>query len=318
MRLLIDRREDMALDFNGRDPEQDLRSELSAVAAEGGLLWTGSDEGRGVECFEHAGDRLLLSRRLKLDRLFPGLPKKGEADLEALDFRDGRLWLTGSHCVVRPKGRNGEPSGAPCQAQPSRRLLGSVRIGSNGKPRRKTARALPFKGKRSLRGVLKRDKQIAPFLKIPTKENGLDVEGIVATEKSLFLGLRGPVIATRAVLLEFPLKTALRKPGKKMRKHLLDLGGLGVRDLGRRGEEILILAGPVTSTGGPFRLFRWDPKRKSQEPEPVHQWKLKDENPEGVCFLEREGRPGVLMLYDNPTERVSGSVYHADWFPLDA
>jgi hypothetical protein len=137
--------------------------------------------------------------------------------------------------------------------------LASVKIGKKGRPRWKTARALPFNGKRSLRGVLKRDKQLAPFLKIPTKENGLDVEGIVATKKSLFLGLRGPVIATKAVLLEFPLKTALRKPGKRMRKHLLDLGGLGVRDLGRRGEEVLILAGPVTSTGGPFRLFRWQP-----------------------------------------------------------
>ena len=134
----------------------------------------------------------------------------------------------------------------------------------------------------------------------------------------MFLGLRGPVIATKAILLEFPVKTALRKPGRRMRKHFLDLGGLGVRDLSRREDELLILAGPVTSTGGPFRLFRWRPKRAGKPPELLHEWKLKDENPEGVCFLERDGRPGLLMLYDNPKERVQASTYEADWFPLAA
>ena len=318
MRLLIEDREDVILDFDGRDPEHDLRNQLSAVGAEGGLVWTGSDEGRAAECFRREGDRLVLKHRLKLGRLFPKMPKKGEADLEALDVVDGRLWLTGSHCIVRPKAKDGRPSGKACQEQPSRHLLGSVRLGKKGKPRRRTARALPFKGKRSLRGVLARDKQLAPFVSIPTKENGLDVEGIVVAGKRLFLGLRGPVIATRAVLLDMRLRSALRDPGKGMRKHFLDLGGLGVRDLSHRGNEIFILAGPVTSTGGPFRLFRWRPKRAGKAPQLVHEWKLKGENPEGICFLERGGKPGVLMLYDSPKERVDGSTYRADWFPLQA
>jgi hypothetical protein len=317
MRLLIDQREDVVLDFNGRDPERDLRRELSAVGADGALVWTGSDEGRGAECFERRKDRLVLKRRVKLDQLFPKMPKKGEADLEALDVVGGRLWLTGSHCMVRPKAKKGKPSSRVARdKQPSRHLLGSVRIDRKGKARRKTAECLPFKGKRSVRGVLKRDKQLAPFLSLPSKENGLDVEGIVQAGKSLFLGLRGPVIGTLALILELPLKTALKNPAKGMRKHFLDLGGLGVRDLSHRKKEILILAGPVTSTGGPYRLFLWRPKRLGKAPRLVHEWKLKDENPEGICFLERNGRPGLLMLYDNPKERVSGSAYHADWFPL--
>lgn len=317
MRLMIDKREGVTLDFGDRDPKHDLRNELSAVGAEGDFVWTGSDEGRGAECFRRKKGRLVLRRRLKLQKLFPKMPRKGEADLEALDIVDGRLWLTGSHCVVRPKRKDGTPSGEPCEEQPSRHLLGSVAIDGKGRARRKTARALPFTGKRSLRGVLAHDAQIAPFLNIPTKENGLDVEGVVVAGKRLLLGLRGPVIATRAVLLDLPLKTALKNPGKGMRKHFLDLGGLGVRDLSHRGNEILILAGPVTSTSGPFRLFRWRPKRPKKAPELLHQWKLKEENPEGICFLERDGQPGLLMLYDNPKERVKGSTYRADWFPLD-
>jgi hypothetical protein len=191
-----------------------------------------------------------------------------------------------------------------------------VAIGKKGRPKRKTARALPFTGKRSLRRVLKRDRQIAPFLAIPTKENGLDVEGVLAWRNRLFLGLRGPVIATRAVIVELPLKSALRRPGKGMRKHFLDLGGLGVRDLCHDGKDVLILAGPVTSTGGPFRLFRWRPKRRSKQPKLLHQWKLKQENPEGICVLERGGQRGLLVLHDSPKERVKGSTYRADWFPL--
>ena len=317
MRLVVERREGVTLDFGDRDPEHDLRNQLSAVAAEGRFVWTGSDEGRGAECFRRKKNKLVLKRRLKLHKLFRKMPRKGEADLEALDLVDGRLWLTGSHCIVRPKGKDGTPSGEACAEQPSRHLLGSVKLDKNGKPRRKTARALPFTGKRSLRDALAQDPLIASFLTIPTKENGLDVEGLVVAGDRVFLGLRGPVIATRAVLLDLPLKTALKDPRKGMRKHYLDLGGLGIRDLSHRGDELLILAGPVTSTSGPFRLYRWRPRRPKKDPELLHQWKLKAENPEGVCYLERDSQQGLLMLYDNPQERVKGSTYQADWFPLD-
>ncbi len=314
--LLIDQKEAVTLDFAGRDPAKDLRNEMSAIAAEERFLFTGSDEGRGVECFEERGGGYVLKRRLDLGRIFRGMPRKGEADIEALDMVGGRLWLTGSHCVVRPKRNGGEPSDGRFEKQPSRRLLGSVDIDRKGRARRKTAAALPFTGKGSLRNLLKRDPHVAPFLDLPTKENGLDVEGIAVVGGSVYLGLRAPVIATKAVLLELPAKTALSEPGKRMRKHFLDLGGLGVRDLARKGGDILILAGPVTSTGGPFRLFLWRRKRKA-DPSLVHEWKLKDENPEGICFIERGGRPGVLMLYDNPKDRVRGSHYAADWFPLE-
>jgi hypothetical protein len=315
LKLLINEKEEVVLDFAGRDPEQDLRNELSAVAAHGHLLFTGSDEGRGVECFEENGSGYVLKRRLDLGKLFPDMPRKGEADLEALDIVDGRLWLTGSHCLVRPKGK-GEAPGDGLDKQASRRLFGSIAVSKKGRARLSTAAALPFRGKRSLRGVLKRDPHLGPFLRLPTKENGLDAEGLAIIGERLFLGLRGPVVAAKAVLLEFPAESALAKPDRRMRKHFLDLGGLGVRDLARRDGDLLVLAGPVTSTGGPFRLFLWRPEEPDDRPRLVHEWKLKDEHPEGICCLERRGRRGVLMLYDNPKERIDGSHYTADWFPL--
>ena len=43
MHLLADRRETIVLDFGDRDPAKDLRNELSAVCADKGFVWTGSD-----------------------------------------------------------------------------------------------------------------------------------------------------------------------------------------------------------------------------------------------------------------------------------
>lgn len=40
LRLLVDGKEQVTLDFNGRDPAKDLRNEISAVAANGRFLLT--------------------------------------------------------------------------------------------------------------------------------------------------------------------------------------------------------------------------------------------------------------------------------------
>ena len=41
------------------------------------------------------------------------------------------------------------------------------------------------------------------------------------------------------------------------RKHFLDLGGNGVRDLHRHGDDLLILAGPTASIDGRCSIWRW-------------------------------------------------------------
>jgi hypothetical protein len=40
-------------------------------------------------------------------------------------------------------------------------------------------------------------------------------------------------------------------------KHFLPLEGLGVRDLCRQGDDLLILAGPTMDLDGPVTVFRW-------------------------------------------------------------
>jgi hypothetical protein len=45
--------------------------------------------------------------------------------------------------------------------------------------------------------------------------------------------------------------------GSRYRKHVLDLDGLGVRDLCPDGDDLLVLAGPSMALSGPVRVYRW-------------------------------------------------------------
>src|SRR6185369_9107549 len=119
---------------------------------------------------------------------------------------------------------------------------------------------LPFKGPDSLREVLRENPYLMPFIDLPSKENGLDIEGCCMFGDSVLLGLRGPIVDSIAVVIEAHIRPR-GTLAAELTTHFLDLGGLGVRELTRFGKEILLIAGPVSSVAGPFRLYRWTPVR---------------------------------------------------------
>ena len=122
-------------------------------------------------------------------------------------------------------------------------------------------------GAQNLTDLLVTDPHLAPFLAIPSKDNGLDVEGLAVHGDTLYIGLRGPVLRGWACVLEVLPTTNDRDPTRlrfttvndstRYRKHLLDIGGLGVRDLCPDGDDLLVLAGPSMALSGPVRLHRW-------------------------------------------------------------
>lgn len=150
---------------------------------------------------------------------------------------------------------------------------------------------------------------------MPGKENGLDIEGIAVFHDRLFLGLRGSVIDSHALVLELPLSKKGKPKLSRMRRHFLDLGGLGIRDLVRDGDRLLVLAGPVNGTRSPFQLHAWVPGA-SGAPFCLGRWKEEQSKPEGICRLDRDGRRGLLAVYDSAPDRIDGSRFRADWFPL--
>lgn len=245
-----------------------------------------SDEGTHFE----AHDTFPLRDRLAL----PGAADE-EADIEGLALHDGYLWVVGSHSLARRKPTTDDgPPGAPRQPGAIRRnanrflfarlpLEGADHDASavldkvkrpGGEPLRAgrmaiadTKKALKSAITRStIMAFLSDDDDLRPFLDIPGKENGFGVGGIAIVGDRVFLGLRGPVQLDQTTVVEISVATgkkgalalaAVGEDGPRYCKHRLDLDGLGVRSLMRRGDDILVLAGPTMTHDGPVRLYAW-------------------------------------------------------------
>src|SRR3546814_6552317 len=77
--------------------------------------------------------------------------------------------------------------------------------------------AMDSKGRTALHKALGRDPVLKPYMDVPCKENGFDVEGLAVAGSHVLLGLRGPVVGGRAVIVETRMKTAksgVPKPDK--------------------------------------------------------------------------------------------------------
>lgn len=325
-----------------------LLKNFSAATRIGRSLFVAADERAAIERLSDAGDGWSDHRRLQIGDFLDVDDDQAEADLEGLAAGEGWLWVLGSHARTRPKPEKEEGECIDldrlCNLKDTRaRCLlarlplveeagGWLPVKADGKRR---AGMLP-QGKNggALAKALKRDPLIGPFTGIPAKEGGLDIEGIAVCGDRVALGLRGPVIATHAVLLELEVET--KKSGRlalrgKPVKRLIAMEGLGIRDLKRCGDDLLILAGPTTALSGPCALYRWqgwaqDPPQDRSKVRLHRPERLFDipfgrgfDHPEGLALWEEEGKPGILVIYDSPAkDRLdrTGRAIEADLFDL--
>jgi hypothetical protein len=202
-----------------------------------------------------------------------------------------------------------------------------VRVAEDG---RRSA-VLGAAGAENLTDLLVADPHLAPFLAIPSKDNGLDVEGLAVHDDTLYIGLRGPVLRGWACVLEVlpltdehdptRLRLAAFSDGARYRKHLLDLGGLGVRDLCPDGDDLLVLAGPSMALSGPVRLYRWHRAAHAQTARVVRGTELTleaelphgvgEDHAEGIALLGDTADARLLVVYDSPSQQrrpTGGSV----------
>ena len=284
---LVDVAGQVELVFSGATVRTGNHVNLSAVRAEGEHLWLAGDETATIERLvldspsaptRGAGERSFVLADL-VD--LPGPPDE-EADIEGIGRSGDWLWVVGSHSLTRKrvKARHGDEKAvkrlATIKRQANRYVIArlAVEIGADGRPEpvrvaadgRRSA-LVGATGSEGLADLLRDDEHLAPFLVIPSKDNGLDVEGLAAHGDALYIGLRGPVLRGWAVVLEVlpvadpadPARLALGAfaDGARYRKHFLDLGGLGVRDLCPDGDDLLVLAGPSMALSGPVRVHRW-------------------------------------------------------------
>lgn len=301
----------------------DIREGLSAARLIGDDLWLACDETACLERLSRQvdggfGGHAVFPLAQLLD--LPGRAS-GEADIEGLAFDDGYLWVVGSHSLKRKKPKPGMTAEealvrlAKLKRDPNRFLMARLPLIEHGgrlQPSRSGAALLAGGANGNLlTKALAKDPHLKPFLKLPAKENGFDIEGLAADGGRLFLGLRGPVLRALAVVLEVRpfeagagrLELAPFENGMSYRKHFLDLGGLGVRDLCMQGADILVLAGPAMDGPGPFALHRWRPAgdgggvvAAERLPAVLHL-PHPEQKPEGVTLLDQQT---LLAVYDSP------------------
>jgi Protein of unknown function (DUF3616) len=365
------------LEFNpkrddlGKDKE--LRDGLSVAVQIGDTLWVTNDEtvslerlslieGGSTGNYRYGRNHKQFSLNDYLRLPVPPPPDPAdleEADVEGLVYENGYLWLVGSHSLKRkkPKPQSGAEKAQKQLAQVSsdgnRYLLARIpvveRIGTyslvkedtqNGEKRTAAQLRGDDQGN-DLTEALRGDEHLGPFLTIPGKDNGFDIEGLAVAGGRLFIGLRGPVLRGWAVILEVALEEDNNQPStlklkaigpqdRLYRKHFLYLGGLGIRDLCAQGSDLLILAGPTMDLDGPVTIFRWpggaEPGGESVVPASELERVLDVpygqgvDHAEGMTLFSPDGGKArsLLVVYDSASEsrQLGESTVAADVFLL--
>lgn len=306
--------------------------DLSAAARHGNTLFLGSDEGVCLERLSRGPAAWAGHQRFPLDAILD-LDASGEADIEGLAEDDGWLWVLGSHARTRPKvGKAGDDridlsAFASLKDTRPRCLLARVPLAADPdtvdtmRPvridgQRRAGMVRQTKRGNRLAQMMKNSPVLKPFTRIAAKEGGVDLEGIAVAGNRVAIGMRGPVIQTHAVLLEVeivPKRSGRLTIAGPLYKRLLELDGLGIRDLKRDGPDLLILAGPTTGLDGPCAIYRWtdwlgDPPQddtvvRRHRPERIIDLPFGrgDDHPEGLVLLDAaNGERDLIVICDSP------------------
>ncbi|GAA4013192.1 DUF3616 domain-containing protein [Hymenobacter fastidiosus] len=326
-----------------------VRDGLSTVLCTGENLWLSCDERTSVERLrltgpQEYGHHTSYSLAELLD-----LPADAESeiDIEGLASTDHYLWLIGSHSLKR---KQPDPDHenvakqiaklAKVESDPNRYLLARIPLLLNEKtgdfelhktaphPTRanETLQAAQLHGdddSNELMDLLAQDPHLKPFMALPGKDNGFDIEGLAATpDGRLFVGLRGPVLRGWALVLEllpeFDKHGRLRlgKIGgeqKYYKKHFLDLGGMGLRELRLSGDDLYLLAGPTMDLDGTIAVYCWPNALNQAEDSLIGPDKIRryfdvphghgptagKDKAEGMAMLDGNQ---VLIVFDSPTD----------------
>jgi Protein of unknown function (DUF3616) len=245
------------------------------LSHQGKYLWLGTDEFTEIERFTQIGsgefgahDRFHFKDFIKdFDET------KGEVDIEGLDYSDEFLWVIGSHSskrkkvsIEKDKFQVEKKELKKVERQENRYLLARIPVNEDGSldiasPKRawlkrhgssdSLTKALAEDEYLDLAKIVEGDDSSSLpgkefYFYLPSKENGLDIEGLAVRGNKVLIGLRGPVLRGIAILLEIEVEEdspnelvlkAIGDDSRKYKRHFLDLDGLGIRDLCFEGDS---------------------------------------------------------------------------------
>ncbi|NET08714.1 MAG: DUF3616 domain-containing protein [Symploca sp. SIO2B6] len=347
------------LRFNSKSPDLIIGDLSAATITPDGSLWVASDELLSVERLSPIGANVFANhQQFPVAEFVELFNDEDEIDIEGIDYSDHYLWLIGSHSTKRkkPKGKKAEKDIqrlSEIKTDLNRYLLARIPVvnGSlvkscsleNKPDEQLTAASLQKNSEGNLLvDALAHDPHLGPIISIslPSKDNGLDIEGLAVHGNQVFLGLRGPVLRGWAIILEIEVELdtpgvltlkAIGEEGKLYKKHFVDLNGLGIRELCLRGKDLIILAGPTMVLDGSMKVFRYKQalgrsgnticSQDSGELEVLFNLPLTfgADYAEGMVIFPYLGHEDSLMVvYDSPSQqrRPSLKEVFADVFRL--
>ncbi len=324
-----------------------VRDGLSTVLRTGNNLWLSCDERTTIERLSLTDEATFADHHSFCLTDFLDLPDKNhsEIDIEGMAISENYLWVIGSHSLKRKKPRKQDSAKdqmkrlAKVTTDPNRYMLARIPVildektgnynlykecpdPNNPEHMLHAARLNGNKESNLLTEALQDDPHIGPFMSIPGKDNGFDIEGLAIRDKRIFIGLRGPVLRGWAIVLEIEIEEdekgllKLKKLTKERhyKKHFLHLKGKGIRELRILGDDMYILAGPTMDLDGVIAIYRWRNAMQDKEQEMmVHTNELErlqevphghgdqsgKDKAEGLAIYDKNS---VLVVFDSPTD----------------
>lgn len=291
--------------------------DVSGIKFRNDLLLLASDEGATVQILKRTGRWTYDTAALE-NLVLPLAPDEKEMDLEDIAWGTTYAFAIGSHSRKRKsvaeskKQKKNLDRLATTAIEPSRESLVRFELDADGKVKKHSVL------RTSLRDLFDNHPVFQRFQDIPSKENGIDIEGLAADgDKRLYVGLRGPILRGGYVPVPILEVETAEKDGRIELEATIDklryvhLDGMGIRGLAKPpGDDIFILAGPMGDVPSEFRLYRWNGKNCV----PGKDDKKARENVQFVSFvplppgLSAKERAGVkaegLAIIDPDPERL--------------
>lgn len=236
--------------------------DVSAIAAFDDFLVIGSDEAVGTENENYVQVlRRTGANQYNVDHnilVLKGNKEDGkEMDIEGIAVSGHDIYVIGSHSCRRKTVKSDEKHKANLKTfsddeirqEKNRYALFRLTVDANAQETKRK--------QISLRDIIKNDPVLKTFDKIPSKENGIDIEGIAVKDDWLYVGFRGPLFRENYTPV---MKLQFDNPKDTYELLFLNLGGRGIRDIASVSGGFLILAGPVGDGPGSYQLYFWDGK----------------------------------------------------------
>ena len=297
----------------------------SAGADVGDGFFVGATDENNVLRLYSTTDGAKAKELLSLNFGYP-LSKKGkirEYDLEGAARIGDLIYWIGSH------GRNSD--GEVCE---ERQVLFATKLSGSGEDTTLTlADGGPYK---NLLSNFKTDAVLADLklgdaigekktdpTKAPKEPGAINIESLCADHERLLIGFRNPQIGGKALVIPLLNPEAVargRGPAKFDKPILLDLGGLGVRDMIAWRDGFLIIAGDFVDRfepgAKPSRVFFWKP---GTDPEDIGV-DFRDLNPEAIMIMGQGDNVRILILSDDGKYpgRSDKNAFRGVWLQANA